>query len=568
MHNLKDQYCNLYQDLKKNNPSKLRSILNKYAPVFDKYIAVYYEYENILPPVCNACGCRVSVSKNQPKLCSECHRNKDKFTIGTIRLQLKDNIEVLESKKKYIASGNKIKFRCKIHNHVYSQMLDSALSGHQGCKYCKSDAVKSKINYPVSQWIDTAKKVHNNFYDYSKSEDCARYNDKVTIICPTHGEFKQQISLHLNGHKCKQCGLKINGQNRRLTQDEFLDRANKVHNNKYDYTKAVYTHMTEKITITCQKHGDFIASPVHHIYNQSGCPSCNYTITQSKAEFEIIEFLKNECNITNIEHSYRDLGFEIDIYLPDFKLGIEYNGLYWHSSNNKESDRILSKKHLSKTIKAEENNIHLLHIFEHEWNTKKEIWKSVIKQKLGQSTKLYARQCQVIKLNSFESSIFFDMNHLQGVGNRCESIALVFKGEIVAALVLTKARYTKDCNYEILRYANKRFTSVIGGFSRLLKHAMKGKSGKVVSYANRRWSVGDVYKTNNFTLVNISDPCYYYWKSGDMLEHRSAYMKHMLKEKLSVYDPVLSEVDNMYVNGYRRIWDCGTLVFVKEFKGD
>lgn len=549
--------------MKRNDKEKLKGILEKYAPVFDKYVAVQYELENIPPPTCNECGARTVVALRKKVVCHSCHINKDKLTKDKLQLLVKENIEVVSVPNNLAGTKETATFRCTLHDNEYQQVIFSTLKGINGCKQCVSENVAAKVNYPVSAWIDKAKSAHNNFYDYSKSEDVKRYNDKVTIICPKHGEFKQQISLHLNGYKCKKCGLEEIGKKKRSTLDYFISRAKEVHGEKYDYSKVEYIHMHEKITIICPKHGEFNQVAYYHT-NGSGCPNCNYTMTRSKAEYEIVDFLKNECSVENVEHSYRGLGFEIDIYLPDFKLGIEFNGLYWHSSNNRETDISLSKKHIDKTIAAESNGIHLLHIFENEWNTKKDIWKSVIRQKLGLSQKIYARQCQVIKLNSQETSIFFEMNHLQGTSNKAESMALIYKGDIVAAIILGKARYTKSCDYEIIRYANKKFTSVIGGFSRLLKHVTKGKSGVVVSYANRRWSKGDVYYTNGFELLSTSKPCYYYWKGSDYLEHRSAYMKHMLESKLDVYDSSKSEVDNMYENGYRRIWDCGTLVFSKQ----
>ena len=113
-------------------------------------------------------------------------------------------------------------------------------------------------------FIEKAIIIHNNIYDYSKV-NYVNASTKVTIICKDHGEFEQRPNTHLKKTGCPKCG-KINCANKmRMTNDDFINKANKVHDNKFKYDKAVYINTNTKVIITCDIHGDFIQTPGHHL---------------------------------------------------------------------------------------------------------------------------------------------------------------------------------------------------------------------------------------------------------------------------------------------------------------
>ncbi len=286
---------------------------------------------------------------------------------------------------------------------------------------------------------------------------------------------------------------------------------------------------------------------------------------KSKAEYEIIDFLK-QYNIKNIKHSWENLGFEINIFLPTYNLAIEYNNLSLNSSNLQSTDKEISQQHLSKTEICEKNNIHLLHILDIEWNDplQKEIWKSTILHKLNKSTnKIYARKCDVSKISHKCAIEFLNENHLQGGLGGAINLGLFYNTNLLAVGTFSKSRfrYKQQDKYELIRFASKLNTSVPGGFSKIISEFKKYHNyGTLISYANRRWSMGNVYKQIGFQLTNTSDPCYYYTDNKNMW-HRSIFQKHKLKEKLENFNPQLTEVKNMYNHNYRRIWDCGTLTY-------
>ena len=304
--------------------------------------------------------------------------------------------------------------------------------------------------------------------------------------------------------------------------------------------------------------------------NQIRCTICKPKY-KSKGEGDLTNFL----TLLNIKFKKEDRTIikpkEIDFYLPDFNLAIEYNGLLWHSYgdsghsylNNLHKENI--NYHLDKTKKCNENNIQLLHIFENEWLNpiKQEIWKSIISNKIKMNQTIFARKCKIKELTSSESKEFLDNNHLQGNCSASIRLGLFYNDELVSLLTLAKPRYNKNYDWEIIRFANKKFINVVGSFSKLLKYFRQNYSGSIITYADKRYSNGDLYRTNGFEELKDSKPNYFYVDIMNMmLISRVKCQKHKLKDFLKEFNPELTEAENMFNNGYRRIWDCGNKVFI------
>ena len=184
----------------------------------------------------------------------------------------------------------------------------------------------------------------------------------------------------------------------------------------------------------------------------------------------------------------------------------------------------------------------------------------MIAGKLGKTTKIMARKTMIECVESQTARKFFEENHIQGFVGGIEYIALKTGDEIVAMMSFGRPRFNKSYDYELLRFANKLSTTVVGGFSKLLKHFMSRNSGTIVSYADRSRSNGNVYIKNGFELVSTTEPGYGY-TDGECLYSRHEFQKHKLESKLKVYDAGLTEEENMFANKYRKYFDCGQLVF-------
>jgi len=310
----------------------------------------------------------------------------------------------------------------------------------------------------------------------------------------------------------------------------------------------------------------------------------------SMPENEIIEYIRSlDPNIKIIRNTRKIISpKELDIYLPDYNLAIEYNGLMFHSQGYSNFNMFHTPDYdrnnlLSKTEACEKNGIQLLHIFENEWHTpnKKIIWQSVIKNKLRKnSRKFMARKCILKEITSTRENhlvvSLFEENHLQGskaIGGI--RFGLFYEGELVSAMTFGKSRFHHQSSkkdehgipYELIRFANKKDTTVMGAASKLLKAFERTYKPKIlISYANRRWSDGGLYNKLGFELQHAAGVNYFYFVPGSFkLMSRNVFQKHKLKNKLEDFDPELTEQENMFNNGYRRIFDSGNWVFEKKY---
>ena len=338
-------------------------------------------------------------------------------------------------------------------------------------------------------------------------------------------------------------------------------------NNEYDspmfsldeYFKRIDEH--EYLKFKCKKCG-YEFEAWHHDGHHRHCPKC-YPKQISNPERELVEFigLQSISIKTNDRTAIKPL--ELDIYVPDKKLAFEFDGLYWHSENEDK----LSNYHLTKTELCEKQGIQLIHIFENEWKCKQDIVKSRIKNLLGIYDKtIFARKCEVKEVDSKISYQFQNENHIQGQVNAKVNLGLFHNNELVSLMTFSKCRFDKKHEWELVRFCNKLGYHIPGAAGKLLKYFERTYMPKtLVSYADRRWSQGKLYNAIGFKLDHISKPNYWYWKTLH-LESRIKYQKHKLKDILEKFDESKSEFENMKMNGYHRIFDCGNLVFEKVYK--
>ena len=264
------------------------------------------------------------------------------------------------------------------------------------------------------------------------------------------------------------------------------------------------------------------------------------------------EILKNKKNIIS--------PLELDIYLPELNLAFEFNGLYWHNELNKDI-----YYHLNKTEECEKIGIHLIHIYEDDWLYKQNIVKSRILNLLGLSEKIYARKCEIREINDNELiRNFLNKNHLQGfIGSKIK-IGLFHNNELISLMIFGKFRVplgqkSKENSYELLRFCNKLNTNVIGGASKLFKYFIKNYNPvEITSYADRSWSVGNLYEKLEFEFDHKTRPNYYYVIDG-IRKHRFGFRKDKLIEMGE--DKNKTEHQIMLEKNIFRIYDSGNLKF-------
>jgi hypothetical protein len=139
---------------------------------------------------------------------------------------------------------------------------------------------------------------------------------------------------------------------------------------------------------------------------------------------------------------------------------------------------------------------------------------------------------------------------------------LLFEGDLVAVMTFGKSRFDKNIEWELIRYATKTGVNVVGGPSKLYKYFLADTGARtIITYAARDWNTGKLYEKLGFEFKHETSPSYYYTKNYIDFENRVAYQKHKLVDKLTTFDPKLTEWENMQANGYDRIWDCGNRVY-------
>lgn len=279
----------------------------------------------------------------------------------------------------------------------------------------------------------------------------------------------------------------------------------------------------------------------------------------SQEEQQISAFL-NSINIKHQTGNWDVLGDrELDIWIPDSKLAIEVNGLYWHSFNPSSQEKENAKKHLEKSQRCEDLGISLIHITDWEWHNKQAIIKNLLMSKLGLNNKIGARKCQVTEIPNTQAREWFQQHHLQGSASAHRSFALIHNSEIQLAVSIGKSRFDKNYEFELIRLCGAPGVTVVGGVSKSMSHVKNLFGGDILTYCDRSKSQARGYLNSGFSLVGVTDPGYF-WTNGTDVISRFRCQRRVLKNWLPNYCETLSESANMFSQKYRRYWDCGNWI--------
>lgn len=279
--------------------------------------------------------------------CPECQKiyrkqiNKNLKEINTGRHQLLEDFIIKANKihnNKYDYShitnfegytSKKLKIVCPIHGE-FEQSYSSHIHKKRGCPKCSG---KAKLT--LEDFIIRANVKHNYKYNYDKVS-ITKAHEKVTIICPEHGEFQQTASNHLYGQGCPICANMQMRKERQWDKNQFIAEATSIHNNYYDYSKVDYINQNTKVIIVCPEHGEFEQLPSAHLRMQ-GCPKCKC----SHGESQIVTYLDSN-TIKYIKEykipaplTLKETGFcRVDFYIPELNAIIEFNGIQHYRSHH------------------------------------------------------------------------------------------------------------------------------------------------------------------------------------------------------------------------------------------
>lgn len=503
-----------------------------------------------------------------------------------ILLYNKDNFNSVSWKQKLYNFINEIK-----HPVICRNATDNTTGCRNNVKFHPNpsryfDYCSNRCAQLSKDIIEKKKKttLKNNGVEYPSQSKEVKEKIKKTLLKNYGVDNPSKSDIILKSKK--ETSLKKYGVDNYSKTDLFKNNIKEYYNEKTinNFSKRLKTNKenikiidSENLEIFnyCNIHSSFIISK-DNIYNRINlklnniCTKCNpISDLVSQKEIEIKEFIEKELLIPTKKVNLKeinpniDVNYEIDIYVPSHNLGIEHNGTFYHSDKFKSKDY-----HLNKTKKCNEIGIDLIHIFEDEWINKKEIIKSIIKNKLNLiSNKIYARKCIIKEIDNKLYKKFLNENHIQDYALAKIRIGLFYENELISLISFGKKRLAlgnkinKENEYELIRFCNKLNINVIGGFSKLLNYFIKNyQPNNIITYANRRFYNGNVYLKNGFSFVGETKPNYFY-------SHKHSYKRYyrfnFRKDKLikEGYDPNKTESQIMVERGYCKIYDCGQLKF-------
>lgn len=401
------------------------------------------------------------------------------------------------------------------------------------------------------QIIDKFKSKHGDRYDY-KLVNYISSKYKVIIGCKEHGYFTMLPRAHyteLQG--CPKCGINRRTILQTMDKSQFITKSKLIHGNRFNYDNVDYVNNKTKVRILCSKHGEFEQTPDGHLTGKIGCKRC--VIKSSKYESEIFHKISSlGFNVTTCDRTTVK-GIELDIYIPEKKLAIEFNGIYWHTEQYGKNRNY----HKNKTDKCADKGIRLIHIWEDDYIRSPEIEISFIKHLLHCSEKprIGARVTILKNLTNNEHVEFLNKYHIQGSVKCSISIGIFYKNELVGVGCFTK-RFNE---YELVRYACKY--NIIGGLGKISKWFSNNINSNIYTFCDLSRFNGMSYEKSGYEIVNVLNPDYKYVINGER-KHKFGFRKNRLKKLFpNIYNDDKTEYEIMTEAGIFRIWDCGKIKY-------
>ncbi|MBR4316816.1 MAG: hypothetical protein IKP65_07650 [Alphaproteobacteria bacterium] len=504
---------------------------------------------------CIICGKELTKKQqyNDQKCCSPQCSAKNPDRKIKMKKTVKDRYGV-DHFSKSSSFSNKIKKTWKNKSDDEIEKMNNQLEYTNLQKYgCKrplqnKDIHKKMENTNLQKYGKTNVFANEEIKEKSKNTCLNKYGVENAMQYQEIKDKVNKTSLHRNFQKMKE---KFKDYVEPLFDENEYDGVNDV---VYKWKCVKCGNVFEQHIHKTQMNGDFCYIP--------RCLKCYpYVAGYSYMEKDVLNFIKSIYDGKIIEHDKIVLnGKELDIYLPEKQIAIEFDGSYWHSIEGGKNRNY----HLNKTESCEEKGIHLIHVFEYQWRNKKDIIKQKLKSIINNDMeKVYARNCEIREIDSSVSNEFLEKYHIQGKDNAKIRIGLFHKNELVAIMTFGKPRFNKEYQYELIRYATNKH--VIGGAGKALNYFKKNyKPESLITYADRCWSKGNMYEKLGFVKKGITRPNYVYIKN-DMVLNRYQCQKHKLKKLLDNFDANLSESENMQLNGWNQFYDCGNLIYIKKY---
>jgi len=466
---------------------------------------------------------------------------------------------------------NKKKITCLIIHGVENVTQSEVIRDKKKATMIERHGVEHALQSDTIKAKTKATNLERYGVEYGLQSELVKAKSKATLM-KNHGVENPTQSKEIY-NKIKSTCLEKYGVENPFQSDTFKDKTKTTNLEKYgvvSYTQQHYSQDTldklnDRYWLMTKHHKEKLTLvEISRLLGLGDCTAARYfnklhikvnQVSVSAQERELQDFIKSM--LPDIEILFNDREQikprELDIYIPSMNLAIEYNGLYWHSDKFREND-----SHLKKLELCLSKGITLIQVFEDEWTYNQNLIKKKLQHLLNQDTtkSIYARKCVIKSISNEDYNNFLIDNHVQGTINASIRYGLYHDNTLVSVLSF---KQLKDNVYDLVRFASS--TNVTGGFSKLLSHFKRNNDyNEIYTFADRRWSTGQLYINNGFTHTTNTPPNYFY-VSGDIRLSRQKFMKHKLHNVLSDYDSSLTEKQNMVNHGFIRIYDCGHMKF-------
>lgn len=450
--------------------------------------------------------------------------------------------------------------KCSCASELYQK---TNLERHGVIHPLKSSKIQDKVNKKFLEKYGTEKLSQINI-DKKKETNISRYGAKTPLESKMIKDKIKETNLRNTGYETPFHNTQVQNKIKKYWNDK--NGTNSYKRTQFDgescskkYLLDNYGTKSECLFTKESLEEELKNKTPYELSKLIGCSSSlvykkiklyDIEIKKEKSYYELE--LSNFLNGMNIKHTRnrRDIipPKEIDIFIDDKNIGIEFNGVQWHG----EKYGRLESYHKDKLDLCNKNGIDLIQIYSDEWLSNPKIIKSIIKSKLGINNKIYARNTIVKEVSENDSMKFLNNNHLQGnILGTIKRYGLYHNNELVSLMTFQ----VKNNVWELKRFANKIDNNIIGGASKLFKHFIKNNNPDIIfSYCDLRYFDGKIYKSLGFEYDKTTKPGYFYSKNGKRY-HRLNFTKKKLVEL--GYDKNKTEEQIMTELGYDKIWDCG-----------
>lgn len=433
--------------------------------------------------------------------------------------------------------------------HSYLSDFPNRIRG-RGCPQCIGrKTTKMKDDFPeiAKEWND--EKNIDTFT--SGSTYLAQWK------CANNHTYKEIIKNRTKHKKCPVCEERLPSPF--YISDKDLLKEWDYEKNVFD-PKSVSKNSHKKVWWKCDK-GHSWQTPMYMYTRGSRCYKCWAGKQSSQGENELADYISNIVKIENniIKHDKSIIcPYELDIYLPDFNIAVEFNGTYWHSEKAGKDKYY----HFNKWNLCRKQGIQLITIWEDDWRDNRDVIKSMISHKLNVShdNKIYARKTHIDFVHNDIAKNFLNVHHIQGFKNGCSNIVLKSSDENIVALMQVSFK-NNECSIE--RYATS--LNVVGGFTKILKYVEKNNTEieYISTFADHEVSDGGLYENNGFEIDSHLRPDYKYIYKNKRF-HKFNFRKiRFEKDPDLLFEDGLTEKQLADLNEIPRVWDCGKTKYVK-----